>query len=218
MPATICGASRRATASAARRVDEVLELVGIGRVARQRVGRFSLGMRQRLGIAAALLGDPDILMFDEPLNGLDPEGIRWTRGLLRSLAARDGRVLVSSHLMSEMALTADHLIVIGKGLIADTAIADLVGDHGRSHVVVRSAQEPRLAALLSEHGAAAVPRADGGLAVTGLESETIGELAASHQIAVYELSARSASLEEVFMELTADSIQYQAATDPRERS
>ncbi len=176
-------------------------------------------MRQRLGIAAALLGDPRVLVFDEPLNGLDPEGILWIRGLLRSLADQGRTTLLSSHLMSEMALTADHLIVIGKGrLIADTGIADLVGGNARSHVLVKSAQDQELSALLAEHGTVVVPEAHGGLTVTGLSAQAIGELAATHRIAVHELSACTPSLEEAFMELTADSVEYKAAATPHEPS
>ncbi|HEU5159977.1 MAG TPA: ATP-binding cassette domain-containing protein [Streptosporangiaceae bacterium] len=193
------------------RVRETLERVGLTDAARRRVGGFSLGMRQRLGIAAALLGDPEILMLDEPVNGLDPEGIRWIRGLLRSLAAQGRTVLVSSHLMSEMALTADHLIVIGRGrLIADTSVADFIRMTARGDVFVRSARDGELAALLAELDARVAPEPTGGIAVTGLDQREIGDLAAAHGIPVYELTPRHASLEEVFMEVTEDHQVYRA--------
>ncbi|HEY7489377.1 MAG TPA: ATP-binding cassette domain-containing protein [Streptosporangiaceae bacterium] len=193
------------------RVHEMLDKVGLTGVAGKRAGGFSLGMRQRLGLAAALLGDPEILMLDEPVNGLDPEGIRWMRELLRSLAAQGRTVLVSSHLMSEMALTADHLIVIGRGrLISDTSAADFVRLTARGDVLVRSARDDRLAALLTERDATVVAEPAGGLAVTGLDQREIGDLAVGHGIAIYELTARDASLEDVFMEVTGDHIDYRA--------
>ena len=187
----------------ARRVAEVLGLVGLESAAGRRVRGFSLGMKQRLGIAAALLGDPPVLMFDEPVNGLDPEGIAWIRGLLKSLAAEGRTVFVSSHLMSEMALTADHLIVIGRGrLIADAPVAGFVRQSSRRDVVVRSPRDSDLAGLLAARGAAVTAEPDGGLAVTGLEAAAIGEVAREHGIALHELTPRHASLEEAFMELT----------------
>jgi ABC-2 type transport system ATP-binding protein len=196
------------------RVAEVLERVGLTSVARKRVGGFSLGMKQRLGIAAALLGDPGILMFDEPVNGLDPEGIRWIRQLLRSLAAQGRTVLVSSHLMSEMALTADHLIVIGRGrLIADTSVAEFVRLTERGDIFVRSARDGDLAGLLTARGASVTADPVGGFAVTGVDARVIGDLAAAHGIAVYELTARNASLEDVFMEVTGDHVDFRA--DPQ---
>jgi ABC-2 type transport system ATP-binding protein len=198
------------------RVREVLERVGLSAVARKRVGGFSLGMKQRLGIATALLGDPGILMFDEPVNGLDPEGILWIRGLVRSLAEQGRTVLVSSHLMSEMALTADHLIVIGRGrLIADASMADFVRLTARGDVFVRSARDGELADLLAGRGATVVAEPGGGLAVTGLDPQSIGDLAAEHGVAVHELSPRSASLEEVFMEVTGDHVDYRADAPAR---
>jgi ABC-2 type transport system ATP-binding protein len=193
------------------RVQEMLERVGLASVARRRAGGFSLGMRQRLGIATALLGDPEILMLDEPVNGLDPEGIRWIRELLRSLAAQGRTVLVSSHLMSEMALTADHLIVIGRGrLIADTSVADFVRLTARGDVLVRSARDDELAALLSAKDATVAAEPAGGIAVTGLDQREIGDLAAAHGIPVYELTPRNASLEEVFMDVTEGHRDYRA--------
>ena len=188
------------------RVNEVLTMVGLSDAARQRVGTFSLGMKQRLGIAAALLGDPAVLMFDEPVNGLDPEGIHWVRGLFKSLANKGRTVFVSSHLMSEMALTADHLVVIGNGrLIRDTPLVSFVRQSARADVLVRSADDGTLAGTLAKAGAVVIPEPAGGLAVTGLDADTIGEVAAAHHIPVRELSTRQASLEEAYMEL-ADSL------------
>jgi ABC-2 type transport system ATP-binding protein len=195
----------------ARRVDQVLGLVGLDSAAGRRVRGFSLGMRQRLGIAAALLGDPPVLMFDEPVNGLDPEGIHWIRGLLKSLAAEGRTVFVSSHLMSEMALTADHLIVIGRGrLVADAPIEELVRQSSRSDVLVRSPAGSALAGLLTRRGAAVTAEPGGGLAVTGLDAAVIGDLARTHGVTLHELTPRHASLEEAFMELTQDSVDYHA--------
>jgi ABC-2 type transport system ATP-binding protein len=195
----------------ARRVAEVLGLAGLEGVAGKRVRGFSLGMKQRLGIAAALLGDPPVLMFDEPVNGLDPEGIHWIRGLLKSLAAEGRTVFVSSHLMSEMALTADHLIVIGRGrLVADAPIEEFVRQSSRGDVLVRSPAGAALASLLTRRGAAVTAETGGGLAVTGLDAAAIGELARAHGIELHELTPRSASLEEAFMELTRDSVEYHA--------
>ncbi len=193
------------------RVDAVLEQVGLTEAAKTRVGAFSLGMGQRLGIAAALLGDPEVLLFDEPVNGLDPEGILWIRTLMRSLAEQGRTVFVSSHLMSEMALTADRLIVIGRGsLIADTTVQDFIDGSSQNHVRVRSPQTDVLAALLIEQGAAATVDPAGAIEVTGLECSAIGELAAAHHIVLHELSEQDASLEEAFMELTKDSVQFHA--------
>jgi ABC-2 type transport system ATP-binding protein len=196
----------------ARRVDEVLGLVGLdSATARRRVRGFSLGMRQRLGIAAALLGDPGVLMFDEPVNGLDPEGIAWIRGLFQQLAAEGRTVFVSSHLMSEMALTAEHLIVIGRGrLVADTPIAEFVRQGSGGDVLVRSPAAPTLAVLLHRRGATVTADAGGALAVTGLDAAAIGDLAAAHHLPVHELTPRRASLEEAFMELTRDHADYHA--------
>ncbi|MFI0721766.1 ABC transporter ATP-binding protein [Streptomyces sp. NPDC021224] len=194
-----------------RRVSEVLETVGLTAVARKRSKGFSLGMGQRLGIAAALLGDPEILMFDEPVNGLDPEGIHWIRNLMKGLAAQGRTVFVSSHLMSEMALTAEHLIVIGRGrLLADTSMADFIERNSRSYVRVRTPQPERLKDLLAEAGIAATTAADGAFEVTGAESAQLGELAAKHQLVLHELSPQRASLEEAFMQLTAESVEYHA--------
>jgi ABC-2 type transport system ATP-binding protein len=194
-----------------RRVDQVLGMVGLDTVARRRAGQFSLGMTQRLGVAAALLGDPGMLLLDEPVNGLDPEGVAWIRTLLRSLAAEGRTVFVSSHLMSEMALTADHLIVIGRGrLLADTSVAEFVRATAAGHVRVRSPQPERLATLLCEHAATVEPTEDGALAVTGMEATTVGELAASQGIVLHELVTREPSLEEAFMSMTRDAVYYQA--------
>jgi ABC-2 type transport system ATP-binding protein len=193
------------------RVGDVLETVGLTAVARKKTKGFSMGMGQRLGIAAALLGDPRILMFDEPVNGLDPEGIHWIRTLMKSLAAQGRTVFVSSHLMSEMALTADHLVVIGQGrLLADTSMADFIDRNSRSYVRVRSPQRERLLDVLHQAGIVAVQSGDGVLEVDGGKAEHIGELAAQHRITLHELSPQQASLEEAFMRLTAESVEYHA--------
>jgi ABC-2 type transport system ATP-binding protein len=195
-----------------RRVDEVLAIVGLETVARRRAGGFSLGMGQRLGIAAALLGDPAVLMFDEPVNGLDPEGIVWVRTLMRALAGEGRTVLVSSHLMSEMALTADHLIVIGRGrLIRDEGVNDFVASSSRQAVRVRSPQGAELVAHLQAAGATVRPLTDGLIEVLGLDAARIGELAAANSIVLHELTPEKASLEEAFMELTSDSVEYHAS-------
>ncbi|MFI1417298.1 ABC transporter ATP-binding protein [Streptomyces sp. NPDC020731] len=196
------------------RVHEVLDAVGLTAVARKKAKGFSLGMGQRLGIAAALLGDPRILMFDEPVNGLDPEGIHWIRTLMKSLAAQGRTVFVSSHLMSEMALTADHLVVIGQGrLLADTSMAEFIERNSRSYVRVRGPQRERLLDVLHQAGITAVESGDGALEVDGSKAEYIGELAARHQLVLHELSPQQASLEEAFMRLTAESVEYHAHTD-----
>ncbi|MFJ1705107.1 ABC transporter ATP-binding protein [Kitasatospora sp. NPDC088346] len=194
-----------------RRVEEVIDLVGLRQVARRRAGGFSLGMGRRLGIASALLGDPATVVLDEPVNGLDPEGILWIRTLLKELAAEGRTVLVSSHLMSEMALTAEHLIVIGQGrLIADTSVAEFVRRAARDTVLVRTGEAGRLSALLAATAASVVPGEPGALEVTGLSSERIGRLAADHGIALTELTPHRAPLEEAFMELTRDAVEYRA--------
>lgn len=197
-----------------RRVMEVLELTGLETVAARRAGEFSLGMKQRLGIAAALLADPPVLLLDEPGNGLDPEGIRWIRQLLRAMAAEGRAILVSSHLMSEMAQTADHLIIIGRGrLLADISTAQFVSGT-RQDVRVLSPRARELASLLTDSGAVVTPEDDGGLAVTGMDAAAIGDLAAKHGIAVHELMARHASLEEAYLELTGASTEYRAGASP----
>jgi len=194
------------------RVEEVLELVGLAGVARRRAGGFSLGMAQRLGIAAALLGDPPVLMLDEPVNGLDPEGVAWVRTLLRSLAAEGRTVLLSSHLMSEMAVTADRLIIIGRGrLIAQTTVDDFLSTGSGGFVRVRSPQASALAALLTAQGATVTRHAEQALAITGATSDAIGELAKANGLTLTELSAHQATLEERYMELTRDAADYQAA-------
>ncbi|MGW1987256.1 ABC transporter ATP-binding protein [Streptomyces collinus] len=194
-----------------RRVAEVLDTVGLTAVARKKAKGFSYGMGQRLGIAAALLGDPRILMFDEPVNGLDPEGIHWIRNLMKSLAAQGRTVFVSSHLMSEMALTADHLVVIGQGrLLADTSMADFIRQHSRSYVRIRSPQRERLLDVLRADGITVVETGGGALEVEGGKAERIGELAARSGVVLHELSPRQASLEEAFMQLTAESVEYHA--------
>ncbi|WP_369225521.1 ABC transporter ATP-binding protein [Streptomyces sp. R39] len=196
------------------RVAEVLDTVGLTAVARKKAKGFSLGMGQRLGIAGALLGDPRILMFDEPVNGLDPEGIHWIRTLMKTLAAQGRTVFVSSHLMSEMALTADHLVVIGKGrLLADTSMADFIRTNSRSYVRVRSPQRERLLDVLHGAGITVVETGTGALEAEGGKAEPIGELAAQNGIVLHELSIQQASLEEAFMQLTAESVEYHAHTD-----
>jgi ABC-2 type transport system ATP-binding protein len=196
-----------------RRVAEVLRLTGLESVAGRRVSGFSLGMKQRLGLAVALLGDPPVLMFDEPVNGLDTEGIAWIRQLFKALAADGRTVMVSSHLMSEMAQTADHLIVIGRGrLLADTTTEQLIESSTRRDVLVRSPRAGELAGLLTARGATVQPETDGGLAVTGLDAPAIGDLAAEHGIAVHALIPRSASLEDAYLDLTGESVEYRAAT------
>ncbi len=194
-----------------RRIDEVLDVVGLTGVAHHRTGGFSLGMAQRLGIGTALLGDPDVLVLDEPVNGLDPEGILWIRNLMRSLASEGRTVLVSSHLISEMALTADHVIVIGRGrIITQASVAELVATSSHNYVRVRSPQQDRLAGLLRADGMEVSETADVALAVKGTEASTIGELAARHGIPLHELAAEHASLEEAFMDLTHDSVEFRA--------
>jgi ABC-2 type transport system ATP-binding protein len=195
-----------------RRVAELLRLTGLEAVAGRRVKGFSLGMKQRLGIAAALLGDPPVLLFDEPVNGLDTEGIAWIRQFLRALAAEGRTVLVSSHLMSEMAQTADRLIVIGRGrLIADTTTAELISASTRRDVLVRSPRAAELAELLTARGAAVSREDDGALTVTGLDAPAVGDLAASRGIAVHALIPRSASLEDAYLDLTGESTDFRAA-------
>jgi ABC-2 type transport system ATP-binding protein len=190
------------------RVREVLELVGLESVARRRVGGFSLGMRQRLGIAGALLGDPPLLLFDEPVNGLDPEGIRWIRGFMRALAAEGRTVLVSSHLMSELEDTADHLIVIGRGrLIADTGVRELLDRAGGQRVTVRTPDADAVMRRLSLAGATVTSDGDG-LTVAGMTAEEIADIAAEHRLRLHELSPHLTTLEEVFMELTRDAVDF----------
>ncbi len=196
------------------RIDEVLDQVGLTSVAKRRVGKFSLGMTQRLGIAAALLGDPGVLLFDEPVNGLDPEGIRWVRHFLRDLAAQGRTVLVSSHLISEMALTADRLIVIGRGrLIAETDVADFVARSGGAAVRLVTPDAAAFTAALSAAGAT-VGDGDGALTVEGLTSPQIGDLAARDGLRIHELTPVTASLEDAFMELTQDEVEYRPSTTP----
>jgi len=193
------------------RVHELLELVGLAAVARKRAGKFSLGMTQRLGIAAALLGDPGVLLFDEPINGLDPEGILWVRTLLKRLAAEGRAVFVSSHLMSEMALTADHLVVIGRGrLIADQPVAAFVAQSSRASVRVRTPKPDVLTVAMVGAGGRVHPEPDGALVVSGLEAAAIGDMAAGLGVALHELAPHAASLEEAFMELTHESVEFRA--------
>ena len=193
------------------RVDEVLGLTGLTSVAGKRTKGFSLGMRQRLGIAAALLGDPQVLMFDEPVNGLDPEGIRWIRTLMRSLAAEGRTVLVSSHLMSEMEYTADHLLVIGRGrLIADCGMAEFIARGSGQAVQVRTPHPDELTRAVTAAGGTIMPAEKPYLEVRGLTEEQVSDLAFVHGIRLYHLAATRVSLEHAFMELTADSVDYRA--------
>ncbi len=194
-----------------RRVGEVLELVGLSEVAKKRSKGFSLGMSQRLGIAATMLGDPKVLMFDEPVNGLDPEGILWIRNLMKALASEGRTVFVSSHLMSEMENTADHLIVIGRGkLIAATSMKEFVASASGASVRVRTPSADQLVRAVSAKGATATADADGAIEVRGMTIEQIGDLAFGEGIRLHELTTVRASLEEAFMELTADSVEYHA--------
>ncbi|MGN6793253.1 MAG: ABC transporter ATP-binding protein [Streptosporangiaceae bacterium] len=194
-----------------RRVDEVLALVGLRDVAGKRSKGFSLGMGQRLGIAAALLGDPAILMFDEPVNGLDPEGILWIRSLMKALASEGRTVFVSSHLMSEMENTADHLIVIGRGkLIADCTVADFIADNSAQSVRVRTPQRGTMIGLAAAVGCAIREDGDGSLIVQGIDAGQLGDLAFEHEIKLHELTPVTASLEQAFMDLTAASFDFRA--------
>ena len=192
------------------RVDEVLNIVGLTDVAGKQAGTFSLGMSQRLGIAVALLGDPEVLLFDEPVNGLDPEGIRWIRTLMRDLACEGRTVLVSSHLLAEMANTADRLLVIGRGqLISSSTMAEFLTSSGSDTIRVRSPQVERLQELLTAQDASA-QLSGGVLLVRGVSTEQVGELAAGHGIVLHELAAQQASLEEAYMRLTDDAVDYRA--------
>lgn len=193
------------------RVDESLRLVGLTDVADKAAGGFSLGMSQRLGIASALLGDPEVVMLDEPVNGLDPEGVLWIRHLLQDLAAEGRTVLVSSHLMSEMALTAQHFVIIGRGeLIADVDLAELMAMAPQASVTVRTADHLQLRNLLSNDGVTISTSNDDCLTITGIDIETVGQVAHDHHIALRELSSQTASLEDIFMSLTAGAVDYDA--------
>jgi ABC-2 type transport system ATP-binding protein len=202
------------------RVEELIHTVGLETVAKKRAGQFSLGMGQRLGIAAALLGDPEVVILDEPVNGLDPDGIRWIRDLMKTLAAEGRTVFLSSHLMSEMALTADHLIVIGRGrLIADLSVDEFIRRHSRHVVVVRSPQATHLSQLVAGPAVTTEAVEPGLLEIEGLTAEQIGTTAAANAIVLYELAPRQASLEEAFMDLTRDELEFHAnpsAPDDRE--
>lgn len=200
-----------------RRVDEVMAQVGLAEVARAKPKGFSLGMGQRLGLAAALLGDPHTLILDEPANGLDPQGIQWMRVLLQGLAAEGRSVFVSSHLLSEMALMADHLVVIGRGsLIATGPIAEFVSSSRRNAVVVRTPDAAALAPLLEERGATVAASESGVLVVHGIETEEVGDLAFEHGVRLHELSARTATLEEAFLERTAGAEEFLAQSSPEQ--
>jgi ABC-2 type transport system ATP-binding protein len=199
------------------RVEELIQTVGLESVAKKRAGQFSLGMGQRLGIAAALLGDPEVVILDEPVNGLDPDGIRWIRYLMKTLAAEGRTVFLSSHLMSEMALTADHLIVIGRGrLIADLSVDEFIRRHSRHVVVVRSPQAAQLAELIAGPDVTTEAVEPGLLEVEGLTAAQIGTAAAAKDIVLYELAPRQASLEEAFMDLTRDELEFHANPSTRD--
>ncbi len=196
-----------------RRVDEVVELVGLREVAHQRAGGFSLGMGQRLGIASALLGDPEVVMLDEPVNGLDLDGIRWIRDLLRSLAGEGRTVFVSSHQMSEMALTAEHLVVVGRGrLLADVSVAEMLASTGAGTVRVVTPYATELAALVGGEGVQVTSDEGHVLTVVGRSSEQIGELALRHGLLLHELTPQRASLEEAFLAMTGDEVEYRSHT------
>ena len=201
------------------RVDEVIEAVGLQDVARKRAGGFSLGMGQRLGIATALLGDPRTIILDEPVNGLDPEGIRWIRDLLKSLATEGRTIFVSSHLMSEMALTADHLIVIGRGkLIADTSVASFIAGASRNVVRVRTTDPEALRAVLVGPDVVISAHDDGAFEVQGLTTDQVGQAAGAAHITLLELTPKQASLEQAFMDMTSDAVEFHAATTSGARS
>jgi ABC-2 type transport system ATP-binding protein len=203
----------RSNGIGSRRALQMLQLTGLEQVAHRRIRGFSLGMKQRLGIATALLGDPPVLMFDEPVNGLDPEGVVWLRQLLRSLAAEGRTVFVSSHMMTEMALSADHLIIIGRGrLLADTPTDQFTTASTRADVLVRSPRASDLAGLLTSRGAVVDADAGGALTVTGLDAPAIGDLAAARGIPVHELVPRRASLEQAYLELTGSAAEFRVAT------
>jgi ABC-2 type transport system ATP-binding protein len=195
------------------RVNEVISMVGLDTVAKKRVKGYSLGMGQRLGIATALLGDPELVLFDEPVNGLDPEGILWIRNLMKHLASEGRTVFVSSHLMSEMAVTAEHLIVIGQGkLIADTSMDEFVAKAAKNFTRVRSPQAESFQQPLREAGGAVTLNTDGALDITGLATSEVGELAARHGVVLHELSSNTPTLEEAFMELTKDTVEYRMSS------
>lgn len=203
------------------RVKEVLDLVGLSDVARKKAGGFSLGMGQRLGLAGALLGDPEYLILDEPVNGLDPEGIHWVRTLLKGLASEGRTILVSSHLLSEMAMTADHLIVIGRGkLVADTPMKDFIADHSASTVVVRTVNPVEFAAALQERGVKFTRSIDDNnresFIISDSTTDQIGQIAFSHGLGLLELTEHRASLEQAFLETTSHAVQYQTSTQDQE--
>jgi ABC-2 type transport system ATP-binding protein len=200
------------------RVTEVLAAVGLDGVRHRRAAGFSLGMAQRLGVAAALLGDPPVLLLDEPVNGLDPEGVVWIRTLLKRLAAEGRTVFVSSHLMSEMALTVDHLIVIGAGrLMADTSVEQFIAEHAHSYIRIRTPDQQRLREVLACAGTPARVGPDGALHVAGASAEAVGDIIARNAVTVHEVSVQTASLEEAFMRLTTDAVRYRAEKPPAER-
>ncbi len=196
----------------ARRVDEVIGLTGLAAVAKRKAGGYSLGMRQRLGIAAALLGDPPVLMLDEPFNGMDPEGIIWMRGFLRALAGQGRAVLVSSHLMSELQDTADHVVVAGRGrVIADTSMRDLIAAASGNRVTVRTAAREKAAMALRHAGASVTPMGPDALSISGLSAERVVVLLGENSVPFAEVSAHRASLEDAYLRLTQDAVEFRAA-------
>jgi ABC-2 type transport system ATP-binding protein len=198
----------------ARRVDQVIEQAGLEKAARRRAGGYSLGMRQRLGIAAAMLGDPPVLMFDEPFNGMDPEGIIWMRGFLRSLAGQGRAVLVSSHLMSELQDTADHLIIVGRGrVIADTSMADLLSAASGDRVILRTTAPGEATAALERAGAAVTAAGSGTLSISRLAPQRVVAVLGAGGVPFFEVSAHRATLEEAYMELTRDAVEFRANTE-----
>ncbi len=205
----------RANGIRAARVDEVLAMVGLTSAARRKAGGYSLGMRQRLGLALALLGDPAVILLDEPANGLDPEGIQWVRAFLKALAGQGRTVFVSSHLLAEMALMADDLVVIGRGaLLAQTTVEEFVGRSTESWVVVRSPDADRLAPLLAAEGARVEAEGDGALRVHGADTAAVGELAFRHGVVLHELARHTGSLEEAFLQATAGAQEFRADVPP----
>jgi ABC-2 type transport system ATP-binding protein len=198
----------------ARRVDEVIEQAGLDKAARRRAGGYSLGMRQRLGIAAAMLGDPPVLMFDEPFNGMDPEGIVWMRGFLRSLAGQGRAVLVSSHLMSELQDAADHLVIVGRGrVIADTSMADLLAAASGDRVILRTTAPAEATAALERAGAAVTASGSGTLSISRLAPDRVVAVLGADGVPFFEVSAHRATLEEAYMELTRDAVEFRANTE-----
>lgn len=200
-----------------KRVEDLIEIVGLSTVAHRPAGAYSLGMKQRMGIAAALLGDPETVILDEPVNGLDPEGIVWVRNLMKSLAREGRTVFVSSHLMSEMAMTADHLVIIGRGeLLADTPMEQFLQQASQMSVLVHSPRSSELAEIITRNGGVVTALSDGAFSVTGLDAERIGDLAGAAGIVLHQLATQESSLEDAFMAMTHHTVEYQSSTGPSE--